>query len=169
MRFGRITNCATALVFCALLQPVAASEVDFDAQANFSDYETFFLEDQVRGPAVGRLSTLDTQRMRSTVRNAMQSEGLLAAAPRQADLTVRIRMGSEVDVIAVRRVRPRRTGGRVRAVRDRDTVLSVELIDGGRTVWQAWEDFDLKADPQKRTAQIDKIVRRLFEEYPPRP
>lgn len=161
---------AAVLLLWALAESASASDMDYDPSADFGDYSTYFLEEQVRGPAAGRLSSLDAQRIRSAVREAMTSEGFGVAGPRQADLSVRIHVGSEVDVVAVR-VRPRRRGrgGRVRAVRDRDTVLTVELLDGGRTVWQAWEDFDFKADPQKRTAQIDKIVRGLFKKYPPTP
>lgn len=159
---------AIALLLLAFAVPAVASEMDYDPSADFGGYSTYFLEEQVRGAAAERLSALDAQRIRSAVRDAMKAEGFEAAGPRQADLSVRIRIGSEVDVVAVR-TRPRRRGGRVRAVRDRDTVLTVELIDGGRTVWQAWEDFDFKADPEKRTAQIDKIVLGLFKKYPPAP
>lgn len=163
-----LRTCAAALLLWAFASSTSASDMDYDRSADFDDYSTYSLEEQVRGPAAGRLSSLDAQRIRSAVRDALKSEGFGVAGPRQADLSVRIHVGSEVDVVAVR-VRPRRRGGRVRAVRDRDTVLTVELLDGGRTVWQAWEDFDFKADPQKRTAQIDKIVRGLFKKYPPTP
>ena len=162
--------------------PAQAQKVklDYDKQADFSKYQTYaWLEGT---PARQKLWHLHIV---GSIDQYLRGKGLQPADPASADLLIayHVAVDTELNVADLYSPTPYYTGGVPtgpfyysanslpgsvgRYVR-KGTML-VDVVDRERkeVVWRALTSVTLKDTTSKRLEQVNKAIRKVFEQYPP--
>jgi hypothetical protein len=170
----------------AVLLAVGCSSIsvrhDFDTQADFTGYQTYAWLQQPTtavgdAKAAQRTNTLLDKRIRRAVDAQLAAKGMKPSAE-DPDLLVIYHMGLDrkVDVQDWGYSYPRYPyggwyGGQVDVYEYDEGTLIVDLIDAesDQLVWRgtATKVIDETASPEKREANLNEVVTRLFADYPP--
>jgi hypothetical protein len=170
----------------AVLLAVGCSSIsvrhDFDTQADFTAYQTYAWLQQPTtavgdAEAAQRTNTLLDKRIKRAVDAELAAKGMKPSAE-NPDLLVIYHTGLDrkVDVQDWGYSYPRYPyggwyGGQVDVYEYDEGTLIVDLIDAesDQLVWRgtATKVIDETASPEKREANLNEVVTRLFADYPP--
>ena len=185
---SEITRPAIRLLMAMLISAVltgCASDavIDYDQAVRFGQYSSYYFE----GRDDENVQSLDASRIEKVLKRELEKEGFTRADKNdQADLMVRYRIDEQ------RRVEsygprfglgfgfghhPFRIGGThhgfTRAREIREGELVVELVDPQRqqVIWQgrARRNLTESMGPNERAQLIERVVRAMFDRYPPQP
>ena len=145
--------------------------IEFDQAADFSKYKTFAIRDgqlNSKNPALN--SELVKKQIDADIERDLAARGLEMVAGR-SDLNVRYRFGSARKVeIEQYPAGWRGRGTRVVRVPYTEGTLVIDLRDASvhALVWRAIASEE-KSDAAKIESKLDKMVKKSFEKYPPKP
>jgi len=155
-----------SLPVLALAQKVT---MEFDQGADFSTYKTFFVNPgQLNSKNAALNNDLVRKNIQAEIRKRLIEKGLMEVTSGPRDLNVRFSLGSarrrEVDVY------PRGWWGATRVVTGyTEGTLVVDLRDARQQslVWRAMAVED-KSDAPHIERKIPDMVKKAFEQYPPK-
>jgi hypothetical protein len=160
--------CLLFLVSAALAQEV---RVDHDRSANFQGYKTYRWSDY----RIGRGTTqLMDQHIKSAVDEQLARKGLQrvsSGGDLLIDYQVALEREKQYDGFGI----GPRWSGSVRANSSTIEVgkIAIDMFDPvrGQLVWrgEAEKTLDIKKDPDKNYANLQKAMAKLFKSYPPAP
>jgi hypothetical protein len=164
----------TKLLFCAVAlwgTGAMAQKItmEFDQDANFSAYQTFFINPgQLNSKNPTLNSDLVRKKIQGEIRKRLTERGLTEATSGPHDLNVRFSLGSarrrEVDVYPGRWRGARRV---VSAYTEGTVVIDLRDTKQQSLVWRAIAVED-KSDAAHIEGKIDDMVKKSFEQYPPK-
>jgi hypothetical protein len=159
------------LIFALLPAAGFAQKVtmEFDQDADFSHYKTFFLNPgQLNSKNAALNNDIIRKKIQDDLRQQLLAKGLTEVTSGPRDLNVRFSLGSsrkkEVDVY------PNRWFGARRVVTGyTEGTLILDLRDPKQQalVWRAIARED-KTDAAHIQSKLDDMVKKSFEQYPPR-
>ncbi len=160
------------LIFLVSLPALAIAQkvtMEFDQDADFSHYKTFFVNPgQINSKNATLNNELVRKNIQAEIRRRLTERGLTEVTSGPRDLNVRFSLGSarrrEVDVY------PRRWWGTTRVVRGyTEGTLVLDLRDPKQQslVWRAIAVED-KSDAPHIESKIPDMVKKAFEQYPPK-
>jgi hypothetical protein len=163
---------AFLLIFLAAAGAFAQKiTIEFDQAADFSKYRTFAIRDgqlNSKNPALN--SELVKKQIDADIERYLTARGLELVAGR-SDLNVRYRFGSARKVeLEQYPAGWRGLGTRVVRVPYTEGTLVIDLRDSSvhALVWRAIASEE-KSDAAKIESKLDKMVKKSFEKYPPKP
>jgi len=145
--------------------------IEFDQAADFSKYRTFAIRDgqlNSKNPALN--SELVKKQIDADIERYLTARGLEPVTGR-SDLNVRYRFGSARKVeLEEYPAGWRGWGTRVVRVPYTEGTLVIDLRDASvhSLVWRAIASEE-KSDAAKIESKLDKMVKKSFEKYPPKP
>jgi hypothetical protein len=145
--------------------------VEFDQAADFSKYQTFAIRDgqlNSRNPALN--SELVKKRIDAGIDRFLTARGLTMVSGR-SDLNVRYRFGSARKAELERYPAGwRGLGTRIVRVPYTEGTLVIDLRDPSThsLIWRAIARED-KSDATKIESKLDDMVKKSFQNYPPKP
>jgi len=168
----RLAPVASALVLAVGLSATAAGQkvsMQFDQQADFSAFHTFFVNPgqlTSKNPALN--SDLVRKQIQDEIRKRLSEKGLSEVTSGPRDLNVRFSLGSgrrrEVDLYPGGWWGPRRI---VTAYTEGTLVIDLRDPQEKALVWRAIASED-KSDAAHIQSKLDDMVRKSFEKYPPK-
>lgn len=165
VRIAGVASCLLVL-FCASLAS-AGVNVDFDAGADFSKYRTYAWR-----PGVPALVPEIEQRIIDSVNEQLTAKGLTLVED-QADLLVSTYAIGES--LAKLGVSAEYWGGGFVVLKpdvrmNKAGTLVVRLIDAEseESVWHGWASKTFGENPSRVPQKVDKFIRKMFQDFPPR-
>jgi hypothetical protein len=143
--------------------------MEFDQDSDFSRFKTFYInEGQINAKNPALNNDLVRKKIQAEIRKRLTERGLVEVTSGQRDINVRFSLGSarrqEVDVY------PARWWGTRRVVTGyTEGTLVIDLRDTKQKslVWRAIAVED-KSDAPHIESKLDDMVKKSFEQYPPK-
>jgi len=159
------------LLFAALPGLAAAQKItmEFDQEADFSKFHTFFINPgqlNSKNPALN--NDIIRKKIAEDIRRQLTAKGLEEVTSGRRDLNVRFSLGSsrlkEVDVYPTRWWGARRV---VSSYTEGTLVLDLRDPMQQALIWRAIAIED-KSDAAHVEGKLDDMVKKSFEQYPPK-
>ena len=178
--------CSIVLVGAVLLASGCSSisvKHDFDTQADFAAYRTYqWLEQPTTAVgdarAAQRMNTLLDKRIRAAVDAQLAAKGMTLVGENPDALVVyHTGLDRKIEVQDWGYTYPRYPyggwyGGQVDVYEYHEGTLIVDIIDNAKDqlVWRgtATKVIDETASPERREANLNEVIAKLFADYPPR-
>jgi hypothetical protein len=175
MRLARALSFVFLLVAFSLPGEAARVKSDYDSDADFSEYKTYFWKGRVKGetPDEAPDNPLADKRIRKAVENELQEKGYVPAEAGDADLIVyyHVAVKENTKLYVSDYGRPRRWGryGEVDVVQYTEGTLILDIVDAAakQLVWRGWA-VDTLGNPEKMEKKINKAVSKLMKKFPPK-
>ncbi len=143
--------------------------MEFDQDADFTQYKTFFMNPgQLNSKNAALNNDIIRKQIQDDIRQQLLAKGLTEVTSGARDLNVRFSLGSsrrkEVDVYPARWYGYRRV---VSGYTEGTLVLDLRDPKQQMLVWRAIAVED-KSDAPHIEAKLDDMVKKSFEQYPPK-
>jgi hypothetical protein len=157
----------TSLLLMSLLVSCASYTVktDFDPEADFAAYRSFFVEEN--NPLAQR-NPLVYKRVKLAIKETLVEKGLSPADQSQADLLIAVH-GSKQEVLDVSTRRVGYNWQEIDVQQYTEGSLIIDFVDqhSGELVWRGMGSGVLSDDPGRDEDKVRKFIGDVLKDFPP--